>query len=121
MDRLFNRALQDLGLTNAHGHVLAVVLAHGPLRVADIAARTGFEASTTSRLVAELVRRRMVRRLPDPDDGRATLIATAYRGEALHRNLDAAIAGADEELLRQLPARGLKGLLRMLDALGGLP
>lgn len=50
------------------------VLRHGPIRGSDLAAAMSADPSTTSRHVAALVDEGLVRRSPDPDDGRACLL-----------------------------------------------
>ncbi|MEZ0164873.1 MarR family winged helix-turn-helix transcriptional regulator [Kineococcus sp. LSe6-4] len=62
-------------------HVVLYVLAdHGPLRVSALAERLGTDPSTTSRQTGDLVRRDLLRRLPDPDDRRASLLDVTAAG-----------------------------------------
>lgn len=62
-------------------HVVLYVLAdNGPLRVSALAERLGTDPSTTSRQTGELVKRDLLRRLPDPDDGRASLLDVTPTG-----------------------------------------
>jgi len=121
VDRLFNRAFARIGLSHAHGHVLACVLAEGDLRLVDIAHRTGFEPSTVSRLVKELARRKLVRRTPDPTDGRAQLVSPAKRGEALRGEIAGLVQRAEERLRRELTGTDLDGFLHFTEAVDRLP
>jgi DNA-binding MarR family transcriptional regulator len=62
-------------------HVVLYVLAdHGPLRVSALAERLGTDPSTTSRQTGELIRRDLLRKLPDPADGRASLLDVTDAG-----------------------------------------
>ncbi|MEW1957772.1 MarR family transcriptional regulator [Kineococcus sp. NPDC059986] len=62
-------------------HVVLYVLADtGPLRVSALAERLGTDPSTTSRQTGELVRRELLRKLPDPDDRRASLLDVTETG-----------------------------------------
>ncbi len=62
-------------------HVVLYVLAdHGALRVSGLAERLGTDPSTTSRQTGELVKRGLLRRLPDPDDRRASLLDVTEAG-----------------------------------------
>lgn len=62
-------------------HVVLYVLAdHGALRVSGLAERLGTDPSTTSRQTGELVKRGLLRRLPDPDDRRASLLDVTDAG-----------------------------------------
>ena len=60
--------------------VLFVLDVAGPQRVSALAERLGTDPSTTSRQTAELVKRGLLERLPDPDDGRASLLAPTDAG-----------------------------------------
>lgn len=93
--------------TDRSAMLLLVPLMRGPLRPGALAEASFADPSTISRQVAELVRRGLVRREPDPSDGRASLLAITDAGRevcerlrALRRDLlAAAVDGwADDEL-----------------------
>ncbi|SDQ13522.1 MarR family winged helix-turn-helix transcriptional regulator [Quadrisphaera sp. DSM 44207] len=67
---------------SAHG-LLFPLLGLGPLRVTALADAVHADASTISRQVADLVREGLVRREPDPVDGRAHLLAVTDAGADL--------------------------------------
>ncbi|MHC4225426.1 MAG: MarR family winged helix-turn-helix transcriptional regulator [Planctomycetota bacterium] len=121
MDRLVNRAFSRLDLTSAHGHVLICVLEEGELRIADISARTGFDPSTVSRLVKELCRRRLIKRRKHPDDGRASLLLPASRGEALREPLGAILRRLNAQLRRDLTSADQEGFLHTMAVMDRLP
>lgn len=121
VDRLFNRAFARIGLTHAHGHVLACLLQGGELRARDIARLTGFEQSTVSRLLKELARRKLLRRRRDPDDGRSHLLSAGARAKALKDDIDHLLSRTDERLRRELPRADVDGLLRAADIMDRLP
>jgi DNA-binding MarR family transcriptional regulator len=60
--------------------VLLVLSDSGPQRVTALAERLATDPSTTSRQTAELVKRGLLQRLPDPDDRRAGLLAVTSEG-----------------------------------------
>jgi DNA-binding MarR family transcriptional regulator len=105
-------------------HVVLYVLAdHGPLRVSALAERLGTDPSTTSRQTAELVKRELLRRLPDPADGRASLLDVTATGHDVvaamkrrrHEHLARAVDGfSDDDLVAftDLLARFADGLER---------
>jgi DNA-binding MarR family transcriptional regulator len=121
VDRLFNRAFSRLDLTSAHGHVLLCVLEEGELRIADISVRTGFDASTVSRLVKELCRRRLIKRKRHPDDGRASLLLPATRGEALREPLAEILRRLNTQLRRDLTSADVEGFLHTMAVMDRLP
>lgn len=62
---------------------LATLADTGPLRPGVLADREGVTASTTSRIVDTLVGHGLVRRTPDPADGRASLVGLTAAGDEL--------------------------------------
>ena len=87
--------------------LLLFPLLEGPQRPGTLAELCHADPSTVSRQVAELVRRELVRREPDPSDGRASLLAITDAGRevcervrTLRRELLAAAVAAwtDSEL-----------------------
>ncbi|WP_369068245.1 MarR family winged helix-turn-helix transcriptional regulator [Kineococcus terrestris] len=65
-------------------HTVLFALTHlGPARAGTLAERLGTDPSTTSRQTAELVRRGLLERRPDPSDGRASLLALTPAGTEL--------------------------------------
>ena len=121
VDRHFNRAFRETGLTNAHAQVLICLLAEGELRVADVAHLTGFDHSTVSRLVQELRRRKLVRRRPHPDDARAQLLAPASRAEAWRAEFARVQRRFLEMLRRSATEADLEGFRHVTEALERLP
>ncbi|NYH80908.1 DNA-binding MarR family transcriptional regulator [Actinopolyspora biskrensis] len=62
--------------------LLLMVADSGSLRAMDMAERIGLDKSTVSRQIAHLVRLDLLRRVPDPEDGRARLIQLSDSGRA---------------------------------------
>ena len=79
--RLSRRAVG--GLTPSQLSVLVTVEQHGPLRLGELANREVITPPTVTRLVASLHERELVKRVTDPEDGRAALIEVADAGRAL--------------------------------------
>ncbi len=85
--------------------VLFVLRCNGALRLSDLAGRLELDASTTSRHIRSLEQLGLVRRSPDPDDGRAFRVELTDEGieqweaSARHRMelLSAAMEGWSEE------------------------
>jgi DNA-binding MarR family transcriptional regulator len=67
-------------LETASFPLLAKLTSDGPLRSGEIAAAMCADPSTISRQVAGLVRSGLVERRPDPEDGRASLLAATTEG-----------------------------------------
>ena len=66
---------------------LATIDVHGPLTPSELAERERVKRPTATRILTNLDRLGLVTRTPDPDDGRASLVATTVAGRALLRRL----------------------------------
>lgn len=67
----------------ASHHSVLVAVREAPSRVGDIAERNLSDASTVSRQVSHLTSLGLVAKVPDPEDGRAQLVALTEEGVAL--------------------------------------
>jgi DNA-binding MarR family transcriptional regulator len=61
----------------------------GPLRLGELAETEGTSAATMCRVVDGLEARRLITRVPDPDDGRASNLQLSSEGGALLSELRA--------------------------------
>ena len=78
-----NRRVRQHGpqsLSSSQASTLASVEALGPVRLGDLAAHEGVTAPTQSRLVGSLEQQGLLRRMPDAEDRRATLLAITAQG-----------------------------------------
>ena len=71
----------DEPMTATQRLALIEVAIVGPLRLSNLAARMDTTPATASRAIDVLQRYELVVRRPDPDDGRATLIAATAKGK----------------------------------------
>src|SRR5262245_31425306 len=99
---------------------LAAVSSSGPLRIGHLAAAEGVEAPTMSRLVDRLQEAGLVKRRPDPLDGRAIeVMATPNAARAL-AEARRGRTGSLARYVRELPAVRRRDLTRALDLLDEL-
>lgn len=88
LQRLRERTVQQLGARGVDGLEMAAyrcvfaLLERGPMRSGALAEVLLADPSTVSRHVAQLVALGHLERRPDPDDGRATVIAVTGPGRA---------------------------------------
>ena len=94
---LAGRLLRDVGLHPSQELLLMRLWESGPQRQNCLAAELGTDSASTTRIVQRLETAGYVRRLPDPKDGRATLVASTPEGEALRESVER-IWGQLEEL-----------------------
>jgi DNA-binding MarR family transcriptional regulator len=107
-------------LSSSQASTLASVEALGPVRLGDLAAHEGVTAPTQSRLVGSLEQQGLLRRMPDPEDRRATLLAITPQGrrqlEQLRGERSAFLVGQIATLTSEQRA----ALVTALDALEAL-
>ena len=83
-------AARHTGAEDGHGiewaayALLFQLVTDGPKRSSALAEAVCVDPSTVSRQVAELVKAGLVERVPDPADGRASLLVATERGGAVH-------------------------------------
>jgi DNA-binding MarR family transcriptional regulator len=95
-----------------------------PMRLSDLAEQVELDLSTVSRQMRDLVGCGLIKKVPDPNDGRASLLSLSERGwavlasvsEARQRALARAIVGWSDDERNQLAA----GLLRLEAGLLGI-
>jgi DNA-binding MarR family transcriptional regulator len=103
---------QASGLTAPRLSALSVVVFAGPIRMGDLAAAEQVRPPTISRLVKEMERDGLVRRLPDPGDERVQQVqATAKGRRVLEEGRRRRVHRLASDLA-DLPPRELKALAR---------
>lgn len=87
----------DVSVTQCYA--LETLVEHGPLRLGALAQRLFLDKSTTSRVVAALVKKGYVDQHPDAADGRATALGASRRGRALCTRIAADLVAQQRDLL----------------------
>lgn len=102
------------GLEPSH-HAVLVALRDHPARVGDIAERNISDASTVSRQVSHLTALGLVEKVPDPQDGRAQLVALSDEGQAVLGELVARREAWFEELLADWPDEDVASFIHYIN------
>lgn len=102
------------GLEPSH-HAVLVALRDNPARVGDIAERIISDASTVSRQVSHLTALGLVEKVPDPQDGRAQVVALSDEGRAVLDELVARREAWFDELLADWPDEDVATFIHYLD------
>jgi DNA-binding MarR family transcriptional regulator len=120
--RLFGQAQRELAAccseaTAKECEALTLLGRAGAISVQEFARRMNLEKTWASRLVDRLVRRKLVRRVAHPTDGRSRLIELTAKGLAERRKLDEALDEQAVNLLGCVPAADRANVERALEAL----
>jgi DNA-binding MarR family transcriptional regulator len=87
--RLGRRLRQESGVDLGPSQVaaLATIERHGPLSPSELADREHIKRPTATRIVGHLEEARLIARLRDPSDGRASILTITGDGRSLLRRL----------------------------------
>jgi DNA-binding MarR family transcriptional regulator len=120
------RARSDSVLTPSQTSVLARVEESGPLRMGALAKAEGTSPATVCRLIDDLAQDGLIERVPDPLDGRASLVQASPEGAsllgALRAHGTAALRSALDDLSveeRSVIRQALPALQALTDRLQG--
>jgi DNA-binding MarR family transcriptional regulator len=109
-----DRHLQEAGLPTYLIGLLFQIRERAPVAPSQISAATGTPTTTLRDNIQRLVDRKLVRRKPNPADGRSYLVELTPRGEVLARVTGEALHAAYLALEERLP-RPLDEYQRILD------
>jgi DNA-binding MarR family transcriptional regulator len=115
VSRLIARAYEDrFGLKIAQWRLLAVLADEGALTQQALCGRTIMDKVTVMRAARALVRRGLIRRLPNQADGRSHRLALTRAGERMYRDIVPLALEHEARLLRGLDPRDIERLERVL-------
>lgn len=115
--RVVERAMEAAGIAPdrpAMSVLIALRMADSPLRVGEIATRLQVVGPHVTRLVHDLEKRGLARRVPDPDDRRARLIELTPEGGSAAERYLRTVLGWFTEALADWSERDRRELGRLL-------
>lgn len=98
-------------------YALKAVAEGGPLTVNDLAARLYLDKSTASRVANGLEEKGYLKRLRDPEDGRAIRLHATDEGARLCQRIEDDLASEYADLLADLPPEVRAGIRRLVGRL----
>ena len=96
-----------------HLHVPRNLDLHGT-RATDLALRAEMSKQAMAEIIDECEQMKLVRRVPDPSDRRAKLVAFTPTGLRLMKVVRAALAAAERDMARQIGARHMRDVAAAL-------
>jgi DNA-binding MarR family transcriptional regulator len=120
LNRALRRQVRDAPVGHGALSALSTLVRQGPQRLGALASTEGVSPPSMTRIVASLEQLGHVRRTPDPDDGRATIIEATEAGRQV---VAAGRQGRMVELrrrVRSLPAQERRRLQEALPVLEDL-
>ena len=102
----------DISVTQCYA--LETLVEHGPLRLGGLAERLFLDKSTTSRVVATLVKKGYVQQRPDATDARAVAISATARGERLCARINTDLVDQQRQLLEDLEPSVRAGVVEVV-------
>jgi DNA-binding MarR family transcriptional regulator len=115
VSRLIARAYEDrFGLKIPQWRLIAVLADEGPLTQQSLCGRTVMDKVTVMRAAQALVRRGLIRRLPNPSDGRSHRLALSASGKRVYRDIVPLALEHEARLLRGLERRDIARFERLL-------
>jgi DNA-binding MarR family transcriptional regulator len=109
------REYRDLfGLSVPEWRVMAVLGRFGPLTASEACERTAMDKVTVSRAVSHLIEQKLVRRDPDHDDRRRSILKLTPKGARTHREIVPIAQGREAELAEALTPGEWRNLDKLL-------
>lgn len=105
----------DISVTQCYA--LETLVEHGPMRSTALAERLFLDKSTTSRVVATLVKKAYVEQRQDEADGRATALLATATGRRLYKRITADLVEQQKHLLQDLEPEVREGVVRVIRGL----
>ncbi len=102
------------GVRPSYGSVLVPLYEEDGLRIGEIARRARLSKQTMTTLVRLVERERLVKRGPDPSDGRASLVFLTARARAFRAVAESALGDLERAVGTVVPAARLAELKHSL-------
>ena len=115
--RLLTSRLTPLGVSHEQYLLLAHLGEHDSITQAELARLTCTDGNTVTDNLRRLEAEALVRRFPDPEDGRALRVQITAKGRSLRKTIMGVADELTEHVLHDLRAVDRSALLRGLDEL----
>jgi DNA-binding MarR family transcriptional regulator len=118
--RQLNSSSTGEGLTPSQASVLGLIVARGPISLAELTGLEGLNPTMLSRVIGRLQEMELISRTPDPADLRSASVASTPAGQRVDKQIKAGRAAAVAKCLKLLTADQVRALADALPALEAL-
>lgn len=108
------RALATHKLSAEQAHILLILWTEGPMKVGELQRVLALGSGTLTGAVDRMEKSELVRRVPDPNDGRAFVIEPAPFEAKKRRKIETTLEGIEENSFAMLTTRERAELFRLL-------
>jgi DNA-binding MarR family transcriptional regulator len=108
------RALAAHHLSAEQAHILLILWTEGPMKVGELQRVLALGSGTLTGAIDRMEKAELVRRAPDPNDGRAFVIEPAPFEMKKRRKIETTLEGIEENSFAMLTARERAELFRLL-------
>jgi MarR family transcriptional regulator, organic hydroperoxide resistance regulator len=121
VNRATGRALQPYGLSAEQAHILLVLWLEGTLKVGELQRLLALSSGTLTGALDRMEKIGLVRRVKDPEDGRAWRVEPAAFETKKRRELEGILERLEGEIFGGLTGRERAELLRLLTKIAEPP
>jgi DNA-binding MarR family transcriptional regulator len=114
VNRAHGRALKPHGVTTEQAHILSVLWLEGAMTIGRLQRMLALSSPTLTGALDRMEQQELVRRVPSPEDRRASLIEPRVSPRQ-RAKIEATLDSSEAELFGALTAIERKELLRLLD------
>jgi DNA-binding MarR family transcriptional regulator len=115
--RQLNSSSTGAGLTPSQASVLGLIVARGPLGLAELGDLEGLNPTMLSRVISRLTAMGLIDRIPDPEDLRSASVISTAAGRDTDQQIKARRAAAVSRCMEMLPPAGAAAVTDALPAL----
>jgi DNA-binding MarR family transcriptional regulator len=115
VNRATNRAVSATGMTAEQAHILAVLWVKGAIKIGELQRIVALSSGTLTGAIDRMEKIGLVRRVPDPEDGRAWRVEPAPMPERKRRQLELILENIEETCFAALTSGERRQLLQLLE------
>ncbi len=119
-NRATAKALKGENVSAEQAHILLVLWTHGAMRIGDLQKTLALSSGTMTGALDRMREANLVRRVPDPNDGRVWLIEAAPMPPKRRRAIEEALVGVERDVFAVLTTDERDELLRLLQKIAPL-